>query len=351
MYNSSNFNGNNNMTSSTNVLLIGTGGVGTIVAYGINYVGKANISVVVRRDYDKVSKEGYEIHSCDYGDIKGWKPDNIFPNVEAAASNQYDFVIVTTKNLPDIVKVEDLIDPVVTPQKTTVVLMQNGFDLGRPIIAKYPKNVCISGVSHIGSHNTNGVIHQTQKDKSLISYFENPNLTKEEQETKTKEFISIYSNEKNNCTYFPDAKWYRYRKLVYNATLNTVAALTRVDTGRLDFSGGLEAVSIPAMKEVISIAKADGVELPEDVINLVVHSDDGDWFKPSMLVDIEKGNPIELEVILGNLLVVAKELKVETPILSLVYQLLKVVQFKLKEDKGIIDPLPEKRPISDKFYS
>ena len=337
--------------SKPNVLLIGTGGVGTIVAYGIYYVGKANIDVVVRRDYEKVKNAGWNIHSVDYGEIEHWKPHNVFESVEEAAKTGkiYDFIVIATKNLPDIVRVEDLSAPVITPEETAVVLMQNGFDLGRPFVEKYPKNVCISGVSHIGSHNHNGVITQTQKDKSLISYFENPNLSKEAQEGKTMEFISLYQNEKIDCTYFPDAKWYRYRKLVYNASLNTVAALTGVDTGRLQLSGGLEAVSIPAMREVIAIAKADGVDLPKDVINLVVHSDDGDWFEPSMLVDAKKGNPIELEVILGNLLTVAKELKVDTPVLSVVYELLKVVQFRLKEGCNIVS-VPEERPVDDKYF-
>lgn len=337
--------------SKPNVLLIGTGGVGTIVAYGIYYVGKANIDVVVRRDYEKVKEAGWNIHSVDYGEIEHWKPHKVYATVEEAAKTGkiYDFIVIATKNLPDIVQVEELSAPVVTLGKTAVVLMQNGFDLGRPFVAKYPKNVCISGVSHIGSHNHNGVITQTQKDKSLISYFENPNLSKEVQEAKTKEFISLYQNEKNNCTYFPDAKWYRYRKLVYNASLNTIAALTGVDTGRLQLSGGLEAVAIPAMREVIAIAKADGVELPKDVINLVVHSDDGDWFEPSMLVDVKKNNPIELEVILGNLLTVAKELKVATPVLSVVYELLKVVQFRLKEGCNMVT-VPKERPVDDKYF-
>lgn len=331
------------------VLVIGTGGVGAIVAYELALVGQSKVSIVVRRDYAKVAEKGYEIHSISHGDVPSWKPDTVYATVADASATEYDYVVISTKNLPDITKVEELIEPVVTEGKTTVVMMQNGFDLGRPVIAKYPKNVCLSAVSHIGSHNHAGVITQTQKDKCLVSYFINENLSKEVQEAAAKEFVQLLSLENNEIIYFPDAKWYRYRKLVYNATLNTVAALTRLDTGRLFLSGGLEAISIPAMREVISIAKADGVELPEDVINAVVHSDDGDWFKPSMLVDVEKGNPIELEVILGNLLTVAGELKVETPVLSLLYELLKVVQYGLKEKAGYFE-LPAERPISDKTF-
>jgi 2-dehydropantoate 2-reductase len=333
------------------ILLVGTGGVGTIVAYGLVYNKKASVSVVVRSDYEKVKENGWTINSVDYGNVQHWKPDHIYSTVKDAAKNTiYDYVVITTKNLPDVIRPEDVVAAAITPKKTTIVLIQNGFDLGRPFIAKYPKNYCLSGVSHIGSHNNKGVITQTQNDKCLISYFDNPNFSKEDQAKKAKDFVEIYSNDKNTISYFADVKWYRYRKLVYNATLNTVCALTRIDTGRLALAGTLETVSIPAMHEVINVAKADGVELPADVINAVVHSDDGDWFKPSMLVDVEKGNPIELEVILGNLLVVAKELKVETPILNILYQLLKATQFKLKEERGIIS-LPTERPIDTKLYS
>ena len=61
-----------------NVVLIGAGGVGTIVGYGIHYVGKANLDFVVRRDYEKVKQSGYQIDSCDYGEIENWKPDHIY---------------------------------------------------------------------------------------------------------------------------------------------------------------------------------------------------------------------------------------------------------------------------------
>ncbi|SCU80672.1 LADA_0B08900g1_1 [Lachancea dasiensis] len=335
----------------TDVLLIGAGGVGTMVAFGMDYTKQSKLSIVVRKDFAKVKETGYDIHSVDYGTVKGWKPSHIYPTVEAsvATGTVYDFVVITTKNLPDIVKVEELAAPAITPGHTCVVLIQNGFDLAKPFFDKFPNNVVLSGVTLIGSHNTHGTIHHTQTDKSFISYFENPNLPQEVQEASAKRFVSIYSNDKNSCTYASSAKEFRYKKLVYNATLNTVCALTGVDTGRLEQAGGLAALSIPAMREVIAIAQADGVTLPKDVINTTIHGDDGEWFEPSMLVDVKRGNPIELEVILGNLLKTAEKLEVETPILSVLYELLRVVQFRLKEKQGIIT-VPKERPIYDKVY-
>ena len=48
-----------------------------------------------------------------------------------------------------------------------------------------------------------------------------------------------------------------------------------------------------------------------------------------MLVHLEKGQPLELDVILGAPLIVAKEKGVSTPVLSQVYELLNVVQWHL----------------------
>ncbi|KAH3683986.1 hypothetical protein WICPIJ_005041, partial [Wickerhamomyces pijperi] len=201
----------------------GAGGIGAVVAYGIHYTGKSNLGIVVRGHYDKLISEGYTIDSVDYGKVDGWKPDYLYPSIEEAGKSgiEYDFVVVSTKNLPDIEKVEDLIEPVVTPSKTAVVLVQNGFDIGRPLIERFPQNIIISGVSHCGSHKYGTLVEHIQHDNAKISYFGNPNFEESALEQKTKEFISMYKNPKNDIDYFPNERWYRYRKLVYNATLNT----------------------------------------------------------------------------------------------------------------------------------
>lgn len=321
-----------------------------MVAYGIHHTGKATVSVVVRSEYQKIKTKGFRIESVDYGKVDGWIPEHVYPSPEAAAEQTYDFVVLATKNIPDVSSSADLVEPVVKPGTTTIVLMQNGFGLERAFFEKYPKNVCVLGVSHIGSHSLDGVIHHTHIDKTYISYFKNPNIPESLQEQKTKDFISIYSNERNSCTYTEDAKEYRYRKLVYNATLNTTAAVTGADVGRLELSGALETIVIPAMREVKAVALADGVELPEDIIDSMIRCNDGTYFLPSMLVDVRKGNVMELEVILGSLLQRAAELGVRTPVLSTLYSLLRVVQFRLKEGKGLVT-VPEKRPITDKVWS
>lgn len=336
--------------SRPQVLLIGAGGVGAIVAYGVYYADKADISIVVRRDYEKASKDGYHIKSFDYGDVPSFKPQ-VYPNIEAAsAGGPYDYVLVCTKCLPDVEeltnqKMEDLIEPVISPS-TTIVRIQNGLIGSYP---KYPDNVCLSGVIHIGSHNHDCYIEQVTTEKMLISAFFEGNVPDKVQIQKAKDFVDIYSHEKHQVIYFEDAKWYRYRKLLFNASFSPACALSQCDVGRITLSGALPPLVIPAMKEVIAVAKADGKIMPKDAINSVCHVDDGAWFEPSMLVDLRRNQPTEYIILLGNVTDRARELGVSTPILDVFFQLMKSIQFRLLAARKLIT-LPDEWKGTNEYY-
>lgn len=329
----------------TSVLVLGTGGVGTMGAYALDTCDKTKVTAVVRSDYDYIKENGYKIKSVDYGDVE-YHPSNIVKDLEEAKKyGPFEYLVVSTKNIPDISKVEDLIEPVVTEGTTTIVLVQNGLDIGASVIAKYPKNIVLSGVSMISSTNYGkGIIDHEGQDSLKVGYFENPNLPLEVQEKSAKDFVELYHNGKNECIYDEDVKYTRWRKLVYNATLNSLCTLTGVDLGRLELFGGVDLLVRPAMKEVLAIAKSDGVELDESIMEFMIRSDDPVYYSPSMLVDIRKGQYIELEVIVGNAVRIAERNGVAAPFLSIIYDLLKVVQTKTKEARGDI-VVPKERPV------
>ncbi|SGZ50054.1 CIC11C00000001593 [Sungouiella intermedia] len=327
------------------VLILGSGGVGSMAAYALDSHDDTTVTTVIRSDYDAVKENGYKIKSVDYGDVK-YHPTNIVKTLEDARQyGPFDYVVVSTKNTPDITKVENLIEPVVTEEVSAIVLLQNGIDIGAPVIAKYPKNVVLSGVSMISSTNYgDGVIDHEGHDFLKVGYFENTKLPLEFQEKRAKDFVDLYHNGKNECLYDEDVKYTRWRKLVYNATLNPICTLTNVDVGRLEMFGGVELMVRPAMREVLAIAKSDGVTLDESIMEFMIRSDDGVYYSPSMLVDLRKGNYVELEVINGNPVRIAQKNGVDAPVLTMIYNLLKVIQLRTKEAKGAIE-VPKDRPL------
>ncbi|GMM27809.1 hypothetical protein DAMA08_005250 [Martiniozyma asiatica (nom. inval.)] len=334
---------------SSNILLIGMGGVGSIAAYTLQKNGKATVTVVARSSYDILTTKGFTLESVDYGHVEGFKPAHVVKSVEEATKfGPFDYIVVTTKNIPDVSPIEDIMKPAVS-ENTAIVLLENGVGIERATIAAFPKNSVISGVTLIGSTLYGDVVKHVGSDTVSFGPFENKNIPMDGQIEKAKKFQEIYYNEQNKAKYDENVKYIRWRKLVYNASINTTAAITNLDAGRLELFGATDAIVRPAMKEVLAIAKSDGVDLPEDVIDFMIRSDDGAWYPPSMLIDIRKGNYTEYKIIVGTALDIAKENGVPAPTLEILSALMHAIQMRTMEEKGRFE-LPEQRPLPADNY-
>ncbi|CAN6629662.1 hypothetical protein TRVA0_012S01420 [Trichomonascus vanleenenianus] len=329
------------------VLLVGSGGVGTIASLGLELSGRAAVTSVLRSDYERVKEKGFVIESVEYGDFDSWKPSRIVNSVDVAVAEGeiYDYIMVCMKVLPELYKSEDIIANAVTPGHTVIVLMQNGIGIEKPVAERFPENIVLSGISMIASMNLHGRILHKEHDKLKVGYYSSPGIPEDKIIDAAEKFVDIYGASGAHTEFVPNLDKARWTKLIYNSCINTISALILLDTGRLYLSGLDQSLIIPTMQEIKAIAlKALGEPLePEDIDFRMLLSDEGVYYHPSMMVDVEKGNPIELEVILGNPLRIAKELGVETPILQTVYYLLKGVQFRLLEGRGYIK-CPEEAP-------
>lgn len=59
-----------------NVLVVGCGGVGTLMAYALEKGGKASVTAVLRSNFAVVTEKGFIIDSVNHGQIEGWRPQN-----------------------------------------------------------------------------------------------------------------------------------------------------------------------------------------------------------------------------------------------------------------------------------
>lgn len=63
-----------NPNKKANILLIGSGGVGTMAAYALEKGGKAQVTAVLRSNYAIVKEKGFDIYSIQHGEVRGWRP-------------------------------------------------------------------------------------------------------------------------------------------------------------------------------------------------------------------------------------------------------------------------------------
>ncbi|KAF7114191.1 hypothetical protein CNMCM5793_007769 [Aspergillus hiratsukae] len=330
------------MPPKARVLLVGAGGIGTIAALNLERGGLAEVTCVLRSNYEAVVSRGIEILSCEHGHIENWRPTavlNAVPHVPNEDS-QFDYIVCTTKNIPDVPpSICETIGPAVTPGHTVIVLIQNGLNIEKPFLSRFPQNVILSGVSRCDTHEiAQGVIEQKEEDDLHIAAFRNPLLHEDTQQKAAEQFVHIYgAGGKTNVRHEPNWERDRWSKLVYNATLNPICALTGVNTGDLQIAGSaLEHLVIPAMQEVVKVSRAVGIELPDDIIETTIRKNPMERkIAPSMQKDMEKGNLLEHENLIGEVVREAKKRGVSTPILSVLYELCSAVQWRVAKERGI----------------
>ncbi|KAH7014115.1 ketopantoate reductase PanE/ApbA-domain-containing protein [Microdochium trichocladiopsis] len=338
-------------------MIVGGGGVGTMAAYNLEAGGLAETTMILRSNYDVVSRQGFRIDSCQHGEIHAWKPrGGILAHIDRTGSIKFDYVICSTKNIPDGPgpTVAQLVKPYVTPGHTAIVLIQNGINIETPLIAAFPHNAVLSGISLIGVIEPEpGHIVHNDADKLMVGYFPNPGLPDHAtQEKAARDFIRLYSaSAKVEASYDADVPWTRWRKLLYNAVYNPLSALTDSDTSRLRLSARqdqrdpsqshnvLDHLILPAMREIQAAARAvHQVELPDALLESVVEADSiAEFLLPSMQQDVQKGRFVECEVILGETVRLGEGAGVQMPVVRTLYCMCRAVQFRAKERAGLLD--------------
>ena len=229
---------------------------------------------------------------------------NTIPDIIAENLSPYDYIVLCTKSVPDIGPTSlDLVAPALPQDNshTTLLLLQNGLNIEKPFLETHPQTVVLSGVSLIGSAEPcPGHIVQNEPDRLLIGAFPHPSVNTETASVRAQQFVTLYSaGGRTDCKYSPNVLHDRWRKLVYNACLNPICAITGVDSGRIRLAdGGLDGLVRPAMREIVAAAKAvASVELGEDVVEKVINTDPLEsWAKPSMQQDLEKVSPGQVEI-------------------------------------------------------
>ncbi|GME49857.1 putative 2-dehydropantoate 2-reductase protein [Neofusicoccum parvum] len=330
------------------VLVVGTGGVGTMACVALERSGGATVTAVLRSNYEQVKNHGFDIESCDHGKLSGWRPSRVVPAVpDAHPTEPFDYIVVTMKNIPEVSNIPDIIRPAVTAGHTAIVLIQNGIGIEQPLVDAFPGSVVLSGVSFIGAHQRNGSVIHDDHDDWALGAFHSPALDPRVERAKAEEFGSIYNSTSADCEVVDDIVYKRWRKVLWNGVFNPMCAITQLDSAAIRRYGGEYSVIRPAMAEMAAIARADGYDLPADIVDVMIDSTPIELsFRPSMLVDVDKGNPMEAEVILGNPLRIARKLGVKTPLLDDTYRMLRLTQARLLAARGLITQ-PQEIPKAD----
>jgi 2-dehydropantoate 2-reductase len=119
-------------------------------------------------------------------------------------------------------------------------------------------------------------------------------------------------------------------KLIGNATLNPVTALTRATLGNLLGDAGGRALIRGLMQEVENVGRGLGIEPDIGVDRRLQGAAQVGEHRTSMLQDVEAGRPLEVEALVGSVVELADQLGVPVPGLRVVYELTRLLDRDLR---------------------
>ena len=115
-------------------------------------------------------------------------------------------------------------------------------------------------------------------------------------------------------------------KLLGNATLNPISAVTRATLGEMFESEASRRLIRSLMEEVASVARSLEVEIPVSIEKRMQGAAGVAEHKTSMLQDLEAHKALELDALLGAVIEIADRQDVDVPSLRTLYELAKLAE-------------------------
>jgi 2-dehydropantoate 2-reductase len=295
-------------------LIVGAGAIGALFGWKLSQAG-FDISVAARSDYERIKATGISIQSI-------WGNDTFIPNnliqLTETTPKEIDFLIVCTKAIPTL-KLELQIKHLVS-KNTSIVLLQNGIGIEAPYRAIFPGTHIISGLAFVCATKTKPAFIE-HKDYGRLVFGDSPHGLSD----KTKSLIDAFISVGVPCKGSDSIQKERWKKLLWNAPFNPISVVGGgISTSDILNDTGLYKLTKQVMEEVFQLAIADGYPLHKDAIQKNI--DDTKVmvpYKTSMLIDFEERRELEVDVILGNAIKLAKSYNIETPGMNYLYKSLK----------------------------
>jgi len=230
-----------------------------------------------------------------------------------------DFVLFCVKQW-DVESAGHHIKPMIGSE-TAVIPLQNGVDAAERLLPILGKNAVMGGVAQISAAITGPAqIQQVGTFMRMIFGELDGKRSK-----RGEDLLGLCLKAGFEATVSEAIQTDLWMKFILLATNASIVALARQPIGKLRDDPDIRPVFIAAAQEVMAVGRANGVALPANAIETMLALTDHlpPPQKPSMALDLERGNRLELPWLSGKVVELGKKLGVPTPTHSLMYAMLK----------------------------
>lgn len=297
------------------IAVIGAGGVGGAFGAALAKAG-ADVTFVARGAHlDAMRRDGLR--------VQGGRGETLIAPCQAtddpAMIGPVDIVMFCVK-LWDVESAGERIKPLVGAG-TAVIPFQNGIDAADRLVPILGAGAVMGGVAQISATiSAPGVITQTGTFMRLVF-----GELAGGRSARGDAFLALCKQAGFDATHSANILTDIWMKFIILATNSGITAASRTPVGRLRDDPDIDPVWRAATQEVIDIATAKGIALPQDALDraLAFTQQAPPAMMASMAHDLLRGGRLELPWLSGKVVALGRELGVPTPVHTVLHAMLK----------------------------
>ncbi|ORY12326.1 hypothetical protein BCR34DRAFT_482780, partial [Clohesyomyces aquaticus] len=264
-----------------------------------------------------------------YGNER-FKPYSVVRSPEDAAHSSkqpFDYVLLCVKALPDVYDIANIIESVVSPQHTCI-LMNTTHSLGVEsyLEQRFPTNVVLSLVSgaEISQLGASEFEHKGSTGIWVGPANKNSNIPAQIQADMADALAMTLSSGQVDCKVSPNIRQQQYERMIGAIAFQPASVLFETPNhAELLEKVGVRAMITGVIDELLALAKAQGCSFSSDFRETTIQK----MIQPqethsTMYLDFEARRPMEIETYLGSPLKLAQESNVAIPRIETLYAML-----------------------------
>jgi 2-dehydropantoate 2-reductase len=295
------------------VCVIGAGTIGSLFAGHLAQVVEVSVLTRRREHADALNERGLRVTGRTSVEGRVWATD------DAEELPDFDLGIIACKGT-DLDLVASLLDGRVAG--ATMMTVQNGLG-AEAVVRRHGRWPLLSAITFMsGTRHSDTEVEYVLDTPTWLAPYEDAPLEY------AAEVAELIVSAGLRAEAFADLRPAQWSKLIFNATVNGVAALTGLPHDRHYAAEAgpddLGALVRELMNEGKTVAAAAGISLREDPWEMNVHATRrGSAHYPSMLEDVEARRPTEVESINGALVREAERVGTSVPCQRALYALVR----------------------------
>ncbi|KAI8286297.1 Meiotically up-regulated protein 72 [Colletotrichum sp. SAR11_240] len=287
-----------------------------------------DVTLVWKSGYDHVAQYGISFKSPVFGNER-FKPRHVVRVPEEAANTvgPFDYVILCIKALPDVYDLAAVIDAVVTPQHTCI-LVNTTHTLGveAAIEERFPTNVVLSLVSNaeLSQLGQSEFEHKGSTEIWVGPSSKNDNIPPAIQEDMAQALAMTLTTGQVDCKVSQNIRQQQYERVIGPIAFHPASVIfeTANHTQLLEKIGVRDLVN-DVIDELFALATAHGCKFAPDFKQKTID----EMTKPTptesiMWQDYIARRPMEVETYLGSPIKLAKEARIPVPRIETLYAVL-----------------------------